>query len=50
MASKKIKIKKASQIELMQTIRKDWGTLNPIQRVKASKKVYKRKAKHQKVW
>ena len=43
---KKMTIKKASQYEVMKTIRKGWGELNPVTRVKASKKAYNRKPKH----
>lgn len=46
--AKVMTIEKVSQLDVIKGVRKDWGTFNPIQRVKASKKVYKRKAKHSK--
>jgi len=50
MASKKMTLKKISQLEVIKSTRKDWGTLNPVQSFKGSKKVYNRKLKHSKGW
>ena len=44
----KMTIKKISRYEAMKSVRKDWGELNPVTRVKQSKKGYKRKPKHRK--
>lgn len=43
---KKKKKKKSTNIELYQSIRKDWGDINPVTRVVRDKTKYTRKEKH----
>lgn len=43
-------MKKKSNIELMQTIRKDWGEVKPFTRIEKNKKAYSRKEKHKKFY
>jgi len=33
-------------LDIYKTVRKDWGGICPVERVKPSKKLYKRKMKH----
>jgi hypothetical protein len=44
--SKKIKIGVINQLDILKSIRKDWGEFNPITRVKKDKKKYNRKQKY----
>lgn len=46
MAKKRKKKKKATTLELYQTIRKDWGDISPVTKVVKDKSKYTRKKKH----
>lgn len=48
MSKKLKKLKKVTSLELYKGIRKDWGDINPVQRVVPNKKKYTRKQKHKK--
>jgi len=41
-----IRIKGTTREEVRKTIRKSWGNLSPVQRVRDGKKAYRRKPKH----
>lgn len=44
------KKQKKTNIELYQSIRKDWGNINPVTRVVKDKTKYTRKEKHKKAY
>lgn len=48
MSKKLRKLKKVTSLELYKGIRKDWGAINPVQRVVPNKKKYTRKEKYKK--
>lgn len=47
---KKMKLKKASQLEIINSVRRDWGVIDPVTRVKKSKKRYNRKKNKKVQW